>query len=101
MSRQIPFEPEADFILFELLPQGETAGGIALPEGASESETQKLRVLKVGPGRVTEEGQLIPPTVKPGDVVYIFPQYHAPIGMVLGGKRYILARNRDVVGKAS
>ena len=45
--------------------KGITSGGIALPE-SSKDKLSRGTVLAVGPGRVTENGTLIPPTVRAG-----------------------------------
>ena len=50
-----------------------TAGGIFLPE-SSQKELNQARVLAVGPGGLSKDGQRIPMSVKEGDNVLI-PQY--------------------------
>ena len=47
-----------------------TPGGLFIPENATEKSTQ-AEVLAVGPGRVLDNGTLIPMNVKPGDKVLI------------------------------
>lgn len=99
--KEIPFTPLSDFVLIQPLPKGETAGGIALPDGAGDSDASRGKVLKVGPGRTTEEGAWIEPNVQPGDVAYLYFAYSAPIEIVLDGTKYVLARCRDLVGLAA
>ena len=48
--------------------ESRTSSGIVIPDNAKEKSTTGT-VLAVGPGRITEEGALIPMTVKVGDTV--------------------------------
>ena len=48
--------------------ESRTSSGIVIPDNAKEKSTTGT-VLAVGPGRMTEEGALIPMTVKVGDTV--------------------------------
>lgn len=97
---KVPFTALQDFILIEPMAQRETKGGIALPEGVNEGDAQRGRIIKVGPGRVTEEGKLIRPDVQPGDIVYLYFAYGQPVGIVLEGVKYVIARSRDIVALA-
>jgi len=56
-----------------LTEEEQTAGGIVLPDSAKK-RPQEAEVLAVGPGRVLDNGELAPMTVKKGDVV-IYPEY--------------------------
>lgn len=100
MSRDVNFQPQADYILFDPIPQNMTEGGIALPEGANP-DPPKARIVKAGPGRYSEEGVLMPMNVAEGDVVYMMFAYQQPAKITLGGKEYGIARARDVIGKAN
>lgn len=92
------FHPLSDFVLLQEVPRGETAGGIALPETA-DMGPPKAKVVAVGPGRVSEEGEIIPMTVKAGDVVLVATSPHSFNARVdFDGKPYGLIRQRDVVG---
>lgn len=44
-------------------------GGIIIPDCAERQQTLVGIVKAVGPGRITENGTLIPPCVKPGDKI--------------------------------
>lgn len=93
----VKFCPKADFVLIEPIPRGETAGGIALPEQAGADEPLKGRVVRVGAGRISDYGVTIDPELTEGEVVYLFFAYAKPIDIVLGRKKYIVARARDVI----
>lgn len=91
------FEPFQDFILIEPLPHTQTAGGIALPDNCQQ-DLVRGRIVRAGPGRITEFGYAFDMPVKVGDVVYMtFVQ--PPNQIVLGGKLYVLCRARDVAAK--
>ncbi len=62
-------KPLGDRVLVEPLePEAKTPGGIYLPEAAQEAPREG-KVVAVGPGRVTDKGELIPTGVKAGDIV--------------------------------
>ncbi len=62
--------PLSDRIVVERIEEDEiTAGGIVIPSTAKE-KAQIGRILAVGPGKTTEDGKLIPMTVKVGDKVF-------------------------------
>ena len=95
---ELDFVPFADYVLLEPIAKNETAGGIALPDGANTGP-EKGCVVAVGPGRHTDNGVLIPPSVEVGTLVYIWCAYQEPIGVELCGKKYVLTRERDLIGK--
>lgn len=97
---ELNFQPMYDFVLVEELTASQSAGGIALPEGADTGEPRKCRVVRVGPGKTTEYGAFLPvENVNPGDVFYMMFAYGQPIPVKLAGKQYVLCRARDLVGK--
>jgi len=96
----LAFSPLSDFILFEPIPVDETEGGIALPAGVNVSDAHRGRVIKVGPGRETEDGKVIPPSVQVGDVIYLYFAYSQPLKITLQGKEFAIGRSRDVIAFA-
>ena len=66
--------PLADRVIVKRLEnETKTASGIYIPDNAAEKPDQG-EVLAVGPGRTSEEGKLVPLTVKGGDRV-LFGRY--------------------------
>lgn len=67
---QFALTPLADRVILEEVRDSidRTSSGIYLPESAQDKETKKGRVVAVGAGRY-EDGELIPMTLKVGDVV--------------------------------
>lgn len=67
-------EPLGDKVVIKRLEsEKETAGGIVLPESA-QSKPQQGRVLSVGAGRLNDNGDRTPPSVREGDRI-IFASY--------------------------
>ena len=66
--------PLADRVIVKRMEnETKTASGIYIPDNAAEKSDQG-EVLAVGPGRISEEGKLVPLTVKVGDRV-LFGRY--------------------------
>ena len=64
-------KPLGDHILIEPVKEEEkTKAGIFLPETASKERSEEGKVIATGPGKMTDEGKIIPMSVKPGDKVY-------------------------------
>ncbi|MBF0330591.1 MAG: co-chaperone GroES [Candidatus Omnitrophica bacterium] len=62
-------QPLADRVIVEPLGSEEvTKGGIVLPDTAKE-KPQEGKIVAVGKGKVSENGQIIPLEVKVGDIV--------------------------------
>ena len=68
------YKPLADRIVIEPeVAEQTTKSGIVIPDSAQE-KPQSGKVLRVGTGRITDEGKTIPLTVKEGDIV-IYSKY--------------------------
>ena len=89
------FKPIRDRIIIRLL-EAETAtkSGIIIPDAAQEKPSQG-EVLAAGPGRVTEDGTLVPTQVKAGDRV-LFGK-HAGTPIKVDGKEYHILKEDDVM----
>jgi chaperonin GroES len=70
-----------------------TAGGIVLAGSAAEP-TFEATVLKVGEGRRTKNGTVIPLVVKPDDVVIYHPG--AGITVTLDGEQLLVLREDEI-----
>lgn len=89
-------KPLADHILIEPLKQEEkTKSGILLPETAEKERPEQGKVIACGPGKMTEEGKLVPMEVKPGDVV-LFTKY-GPNEVKIDEKEYLIAKEEDIL----
>lgn len=72
-----------------------TASGIIIPDNASEKPDQGI-VLAVGPGRRTENGDLVPLTVKINDKV-LFGKY-AGQAIKIDGEEMVVLREEEIYG---
>lgn len=88
--------PLHDYILVEPVKQEErTKGGIVIPETAREERAIKGRVIAIGPGKKTEKGDVIPPSVKEGQTI-IFKKY-APDEVKIDDQEYYFIRDDDIL----
>lgn len=88
-------KPLADHIFVEPLNEDKTSkGGILIPATAEEKPIMG-KVIAVGPGKTTDQGKLIPLTVKVGDKV-LFTKY-SPNEIKIDDKDYLVIREDDVL----
>lgn len=72
------FTPCNDLCLVEKLEDGDkTAGGIVIPEQSKDKHLPRWRIVKIGPGRVSQTGEAIPVRLHVGDDVLLAPQMGA------------------------
>ena len=91
----IKIKPLSDRVLIEPMSKEEkTKSGIYLPDTADKERPEQGKVLAVGPGKY-DDGKLVKPTVKKGDVV-LFTKY-GPNEIKVGGKEYLIAREDDIL----
>uniref|UniRef100_A0A8W8MC84 10 kDa heat shock protein, mitochondrial n=2 Tax=Magallana gigas TaxID=29159 RepID=A0A8W8MC84_MAGGI len=91
------FLPLFDRVLVErFAPELKTKGGIMLPE-KSQGKILQATVVATGKGARDQQGNIIPPSVKPGDEV-LLPEYGGT-KVVLEDKEYFLFRDSDILGK--
>ncbi len=92
-------EPLGDRVVIKPTPKEEVSkGGIVLPDTAKE-KPQEGKIIAVGPGRLTEEGDRIAMEVKKGDKV-IYSKY-AGTEFKLDGEELIIMREGDILAKTS
>ena len=91
--------PFHDKVLVKRTEEEETtAGGIVLPGSAAEKPSQG-EVIAVGPGKRQDNGELIAPDVKAGDLV-IFGQYGGN-EVKIDGEEYLILSEGDIFGVIS
>ena len=73
-----------------------TQSGIIIPDSAKTDDVKTAIVESVGPGIYTQSGTLIPMNVKPGDEV-ILPPYHQGQEVKIGGEKYTLLRESEIL----
>jgi chaperonin GroES len=89
-------KPLGDRVLIEPMSKEEkTKSGIYLPETIDKERPEQGKVLAVGEGKINNDGKLIKPSVKKGDVV-LFTKY-GPNEIKIDGKEYLIAREDDIL----
>ena len=73
-----------------------TASGIIIPDSAKTEDVKRAKVESVGPGIYTQSGVAIPMSVEVGDEV-ILPPYHQGVEIKIGGNKYILLRESEIL----
>ena len=87
-------KPLGDHVLIEAMKEEVKRGGIILPDTAHKERPEQGKVIAVGPGR-TEDGKLIPLSVKKGDTV-LFTKY-GPNEIKVDEKEYLIAEEKDIL----
>ncbi len=97
--KKINIKPLADRVLVEALPEHErgkeTKSGIFIPETVDKERAEQGIVVAVGQGKTTDEGKIIPMSVKVGDKV-IFAKY-GPDEIKLDGKEYFILNESNIL----
>lgn len=89
-------KPLSDHILIEPIKEEEkTRGGIFLPDTATKEKSEEGNVIAIGPGKKTDDGKIIPLSVKPGDRV-LFTKY-GPSEIKIDDKEYLIATENDIL----
>jgi chaperonin GroES len=89
------FRPLHDRILVKRTDsEAKTKGGIIIPDTAKEKPQEAL-VVAVGPGRVNDDGKVVPMEVKKGDKV-LFGKYSGS-EVILDGEEHLIIREEDVL----
>lgn len=74
-----------------------TQSGIVIPDTADKARPMQGTVIAVGPGALTDDGTLLPMSVKVGDMV-LFKKY-GPDEVEVNGVTYLVADESDILAK--
>ena len=89
-------KPLSDHILIEPIKEEEkTQSGIFLPETAEKEKSEQGKIIATGPGKKTDDGKIVPLSVKPGDKV-LFSKY-GPAEIKVDNKEYLIAKEEDIL----
>jgi len=75
-------------------PEEKTTGGIILPDSAQEKPTE-AEVVAVGPGKLLDNGKVVPLEIKPGDRI-IYAKYGGT-EIKIGNEEFVILRQDDVL----
>lgn len=73
-----------------------TASGIIIPETVSSEDVKLGKVIAVGEGLYTQNGSLIPMSIKEGDEV-VLPPYGQGQEIKVGTEKYVLYREQELL----
>jgi len=89
-------QPLHDRVFLEAIEEDRvTKSGIVLPDTAEKERPIKGRVVAVGRGKRNDQGEIMPLTVKVGDIA-LFKKY-GPDEVELEGKKYLVAEESDIL----
>ena len=89
-------KPLSDHILIEPIKEEEkTKSGIFLPDTAQKEKPEQGMVIAVGDGKKTDDGKIVPVSVKAGQKV-LFTKY-GPTEIKVEGKEYLIASESDIL----
>lgn len=90
--------PLADKILVEPMPKEQkTASGLYLADGDKKDGPERGVIVATGPGRTTDEGELVPLSVKVGDKVLYTPDWSKK-EIKMDEKTYLLMPESEILG---
>ena len=72
-----------------------TKSGIVLPDTAEKEKPMKGKIVAAGPGKLNEKGEIIPMSVKVGDIV-LFKKY-GPDEIEIEDKKYLVGDEEDIL----
>ena len=88
-------KPLGERVLVEPIKEDEVSkGGIIIPDSAKE-KPQEGKIIAVGPGKIDDNGKLLPFNVKKGDIV-LMPKYGGT-EVKIDGKEYQIMREDDIL----
>ncbi len=91
----VPIKPLSDYVVAVAEAAAtKTASGLYLPDTAAE-KPKTAKVVAVGPGKVGDDNERIPVSLKAGDrIVY---KSYSTTDVKVGDTEYILVREEDVL----
>ncbi len=98
MATKVAFKPLGNRVVIEPLEGDEqmSSGGIYIPDTAKE-KPQEGKIVAVGPGRITDDGNRVPMELAVGDIV-VYSKY-AGTEYKEGDIEYLVLREDDILFK--
>ncbi len=98
-TNSINIKPLGDRVLVEPMTAQErektTKLGSVIPDTIEKEKSERGKGIAVGPGRMTDEGKILPMGVKKGQVV-IFSKY-GPDEIKVGNKEYYIIKEDNIL----
>ncbi len=90
------FKPlHANVVIKPIADETVTKLGLVLPDTVNKEKPEKGEVVATGPGRLLDNGQLAPMSVKVGDKV-MFRKY-SPDEIKHDGQEYLIIKEQDIM----
>ena len=98
-AKKTTIVPIADRVLVkrEEKEMEKSAGGIIIPDTAQKEKSKIGTVVAVGPGRTSDEGRLIPISIKPGSKVIFNAGWDNEVDLGDKDEEYFLVKESDVL----
>jgi len=98
-AKKTTIVPIADRVLVkrEEKEMEKSAGGIIIPDTAQKEKSKIGVVVAVGPGRTSDEGRLIPISIKPGSKVIFNAGWDNEVDLGDKDEEYFLVKESDVL----
>ena len=93
MAKKI--RPLGDRVIVKAMTQETSKSGIIIPDTANKEKPQQGKVVAVGPGRLSDNGERLSPEVKEGDVV-LFGKYSGT-EIEVGSNELLILRESDIL----
>lgn len=97
--KKINLKPLGDRVIVEALPEHErgkeTKTGIFIPETVDKERAEQGLVVAVGAGKISDDGKLIPMSVRAGDKI-LFSKY-GPDEIKVDGKEYFILSESNIL----
>lgn len=92
-------KPLADRVLVkrEEVPEEQSPSGIIIPDSAKKEKSKIGTVAAVGPGKLSDEGRLVPMSVKVGAKVVFNSGWDNEVEMGEKDEEYFLVRESDIL----
>ena len=94
---QVKVRPLGDRVLVRRSKAPISKGGILLPETAKE-KPKEGQVIKVGPGKINENGSLDPMNVKEGQRVLFSSYSGTEVKTIDDEEEYLILSEKDILG---
>lgn len=92
---QSKYKPLGDRVIIEpTAAEQTTKSGILIPDSAQE-KPQSGKVIRIGTGRITDDGKTIPMNVKEGDIV-IYAKYGGT-DLKVDGSELVILKESDIL----
>ena len=98
-NKKTTLQPLADRVLVkrEEKEMEKSASGIIIPDTAQKEKSKIGTVVAVGPGRTTDDGKLVPNSIKPGSKVVFNAGWDNEVDLGDKDEEYFLVKESDIL----